>query len=70
LDHIERIEDIRGQATGLGWLMSRPASIGSGRRPEWIKIKNPNYSRRDALRFGDERQAVPSALTTKSAGAR
>jgi len=42
----------------------------AGRRPEWIKMKNPNYSRRDALRFGDERQAVPSALTTKSAGAR
>lgn len=42
----------------------------AGPRPEWIKMKNPNYSRCDALRFGDERQAVPSALTTKSAGAR
>ena len=42
----------------------------AGRRPEWMKMKNPNYSRRDALRCGDELQGVPSALTTKSAGAR
>lgn len=25
-----------------------------GRRPEWIKVKNPNYSRQEALRFADE----------------
>ena len=27
------------------------SSYKAGRRPEWLKIKNPNYSRQDALRF-------------------
>ena len=26
----------------------------AGRRPEWMKMKNPNYLWREALRFGDE----------------
>jgi hypothetical protein len=26
----------------------------AGRRPEWIEVKNPNYSRQEASRFGDE----------------
>jgi len=68
----------------LGYLFAKVSELGfegiiakqanavykAGRRPGWIKMKNPNYSRRDALRFGDELQGVPSALTTKSAGAR
>ena len=26
----------------------------AGRRPEWMKMKNPNYLWREALRFGDD----------------